>query len=186
VVRREKRYASLGPLSFSIAFTCGLITEPAPGYKVLCGFSFLPYSLSPRRPHSLIHIPAPASTMRFSSILFGLSALCTLPVFARMNQLASRTSNDHPAIARRQHHPRISVLTDICASVDLSVLKTLSILSLLEASASVEAHICLCITAVPIFVKTDPRIKEYVERVGENKATSAVNDMVKPLDRFAS
>lgn len=116
--------------------------------------------------------------MRFLSILFFLSALSTLPVFARMNQLVSRTSHDHPAIARRQHHPKRSILTDICASVDVSAFEKLSVKNLLDSSASVEVHICICISVVPIFVKTDRRIKDYVDRVGEKKAISAVNDMV--------
>ena len=119
--------------------------------------------------------------MRFLSILFLLSALSALPVFARMNQLVSRTSHDHPAIALRQHHPKRTVLADICASVDISALKKISVTKLLETGASIELHICICITVVPIFVKTDHRIKDYVDRVGEKKATSTINDMVRPL-----
>jgi hypothetical protein len=73
-----------------------------------------------------------------------------------MNQLVSRTSHDHPAIARRQHHPKRTVLTDICASVDISVLHKVSVAGLLEAGASVEVHICICMSLLyPIFVKTD-------------------------------
>jgi len=97
--------------------------------------------------------------MRFLSTLFLLSVLSTLPVFARMDQLVSRTSNDHPAVARRQHHAMRTSLTDICAPIDLSVLHKSSALGLLEASAAVKVHICICVTVVPVFVKTDVRIK---------------------------
>jgi len=120
--------------------------------------------------------------MRFLSILVFLSALFTLPAFARMNQLVSRTSHDHPAIARRQHHPKKAVLADICATVDISVLQKISAAKLLEAVTSVEVHICICITVVPLFVKTDHRIKDYVDRVGEKKATSTINEMVRLLN----
>ena len=123
--------------------------------------------------------------MRFLSTLVFLSALSALPVFARMNQLVSRTSHDHPAIAHRQHHPKRAILTDICASVDISVLQKISALKLLETSASIEVHICLCITLVPIFVKTDHRIKDYVERVGEKEAISTINDLVMQPNGFA-
>jgi hypothetical protein len=120
--------------------------------------------------------------MRFLSILFFLSALSILPVFSRMNQLVSRTSHDHPAIALRQHNPRKTILTDLCASVDMSVLQKVSAPKLLETSASVDVHICICITVVPIFIKTDHRIKDYVDRVGEKEAISTVNDLVKLLN----
>ena len=123
--------------------------------------------------------------MRFFSSLFFLSALFAFPTFARMNQLVSRTSHDHPAIARRQHHPKRAILTDICATVDISVLQKISATTLLEAVTSVEVHICICITLVPIFVKTDHRVKEYVDRVGEKKATSTIKDMVRLLMAFA-
>ena len=120
--------------------------------------------------------------MRFSSILFFLSAVFTLPAFARMNQLVSRTSHDHPAIARRQHHPTRAVLADICATVDISVLQKISAAKLLEAVTYVEVEICICISVVPLFVKTDHRIKDYVDRVGEKKATSTMNEMVRLLN----
>ena len=123
--------------------------------------------------------------MRFLSTLVFLSVLSALPVLARMNQLVSRTSHDHPAIARRQHHPKRAILTDICATVDISVLQKISATTLLEAVTSVEVHICICITLVPIFVKTDHRVKEYVDRVGEKKATSTIKDMVRLLMAFA-
>ena len=122
--------------------------------------------------------------MRFFSSLFFLSALLALPAFARMNQLVSRTSHDHPAIARRQHHPKRAALADICATVDISVLQKISATKLLEAVTSVEVHICICITLVPIFVKTDHRIKDYVDRVGEKKATSTIKDMVRLPNAF--
>jgi len=117
--------------------------------------------------------------MRFLSTLVLLSALFALPALARMNQLVSRTSHDHPAIALRQHHPRKAILADICASIDISVLQKVSAAKLLDVVASVEVHICICITVVAIFVKTDHRIKDYVDRVGEKKATSTINDMVR-------
>jgi len=123
--------------------------------------------------------------MRFSSILFFLSAFSVFPVFARMNQLVSRTSHDHPAIARRQHHPRKSAPTDVCASIDISVLLKVSAAKLLEASASVEVHICICITVVPTFVKSDVRIKDYVDRVGEKNAIIAIREMVRHANSFA-
>ena len=122
--------------------------------------------------------------MRFLSTLFFLSAFSTLPAFARMNQLVSRTNNDHPAIARRQHHPMRTPLTDICASVDLSVLPKISVAGLLEASISVEVDICLCVTVVPLFVKTDLRIKDYVNIVGEIGAITAIQDIVRLLDNL--
>ena len=122
--------------------------------------------------------------MRFLSILVFLSAFSALPAFARMSQLVSRTSHDHPAVALRQHHPKRAVLADVCASVDISALKKLSIIKLLETSASLEVHICLCISVVPIFVKTDHSIKEYVDRVGEKEATSTIKDMVRLLSGF--
>ncbi|KAF9652489.1 hypothetical protein BDM02DRAFT_3160966 [Thelephora ganbajun] len=120
--------------------------------------------------------------MRFLSILFFLSTLSTLPVFARMNQLVSRTSRDHPAIARRQHHSMITSLTDICASIDISAFQV-SIVGMLEASASIEVHICICISIVPIFVRTDVRVKDYANRVGEQNAIIAIRDMIKTSDR---
>jgi len=121
--------------------------------------------------------------MRFFSSLFFLSALFALPAFARMNQLVSRTSHDHPAIAHRQHHPK-RILADICANVDISVLQKISATKLLQAVASVEVHICICITLVPAFVKTDHRVKDYVDRVGEKKAASTIKDMVRLLNAF--
>ena len=120
--------------------------------------------------------------MRFSSILFLLSALSAVPVLARMNQLASRTTQDHPAIASRQHHPKRAILIDVCASVGISVHKKVSALGLLEAGADVEVHICLCLSLVPVFVKTDHSIKDYVDRMGEKKAISTINEMVTPLN----
>jgi len=123
--------------------------------------------------------------MRFFSTLFLLSALSTLPVFARMDQLVSRTSHDHPAIAHRQHHPKRTSLTDICAPIDLSVLHSVSALGLLKASAALEVHICICVAVVPVFVKTDVRIKDYVDRVGENNAIINIRNMVRvPLGGF--
>ena len=101
-----------------------------------------------------------------------------------MNQLVSRTSHDHPAIARRQHHLKRATLTDICATVDISVLKKISAAKLLEAVTSVEVHICICLTLVSTFVKTDHRIKEYADRVGEKKATSTIKDMVRLPNAF--
>jgi len=118
--------------------------------------------------------------MRFLSILLFLSALSTLPAFARMNQLVSRTSHDHPVIARRQHHPiRATTLTDVCGSINVSALQRISVLGILEASASAEVHICICITVVPAFVRTDARIKDYVDRVGEKNAITTIGDMVR-------
>jgi len=95
-----------------------------------------------------------------------------------MNQLVSRTSHDHPAIARRQHHPARTSLTDICAPVDVSVLHTISALGILEASATAKVHICICIAVVPVFVKTDVRIKDYVDQVGEKNAVVTIRNMV--------
>lgn len=69
-------------------------------------------------------------------------------------------------------------MTDICAPVDVSVLHKISAAGLLEASATAEVHICICITLVPIFVKTDVRIKEYVDQVGEKNAAVAIRNMV--------
>jgi hypothetical protein len=120
--------------------------------------------------------------MRFLSTLFLLSALPALPVFARMNQLVSRTSHDHPAIARRQHTAARADLTDICASVDLSSLLEISALGLFEASAAIELHVCICIAVVPIFVKTNVRIKDFVDRVGEKNAVISIRDMVSLLE----
>ena len=122
--------------------------------------------------------------MRFLSALFILSTLSTLPVFARMDQLVSRTSHDHPAIARRQHHPMRTSLTDICAPIDLSVLRSVSAAGLLKASATVEVHICICVTVVPVFVKTDVRIKDYADRVGEENAIINIRNMVRLLNSF--
>lgn len=122
--------------------------------------------------------------MRFLSILFLLSALPILPVFARMNQLISRTSHDHPTIARRQHHATRASLTDICAPIDLSLLQRVSAAGLLKASATVEVHICVCIAVVPVFVKTDVRIKDYVDRVGEKNAIITIRNMVRLLKNF--
>lgn len=101
-----------------------------------------------------------------------------------MDQLVSRTSHDHPAIARRQHHPKRTTLTDICAPIDLSVLHSVSAIGLLKASAGLEVHICICVTVVPMFVKTDVRIKDYVDRVGENNAIINIRDMVRLLGSF--
>lgn len=117
--------------------------------------------------------------MRFLSSLLLLSILSILPVLARMNQLVSKTSHDHPAIARRQHYPMRTTLTDICAPIDVSVLQKISAVGLLEASASVKVHICICITVVPVFVKTDARIKSYVDQVGEKNAVVAIRNMVR-------
>lgn len=122
--------------------------------------------------------------MRFSTTLFLLSALPALPVFARMNQLASRTSHDHPAIARRQYTPARTDLADICASIDISSLLKVSALGLVEAGAAVEVHVCICITVVPIFVETDVRIKDFVDRVGEKNAVTSIRDMVRLLKTF--
>lgn len=116
--------------------------------------------------------------MRFLTTLFLLSALPALPVFARMNQLVSRTSHDHPVIARRQHTPARTELTDICASIDVSSLLKISALGLVDAGAAVEVHVCICITVVSMFVKTDVRIKDFVNRVGEENAVITIRDMV--------
>lgn len=116
--------------------------------------------------------------MRFLSGLFLLLTLPVLPVLARMNHLVSRTSHDHPVIARRQHHTTKTSLIDICAPIDLSLLAKISATGILEASASVELHICICISVVPIFVKADVRIKGYVDHVGEQNAIINIKDMV--------
>lgn len=99
-----------------------------------------------------------------------------------MDQLVSRTSNDHPAIARRQHRPTRTSLTDICAPIDLSVLHKMSALGVLDASAAVEVHICICVTAVPVFVKADARVKHYVDLVGEKNAIIDIRNMVRLLN----
>ena len=96
-----------------------------------------------------------------------------------MNQLVSRTSHDHPAIARRQHNPLRADLTDICASIDISSLLEVSAVGLVDASATVEVHVCICIAVVPTFVKTDARIKDFVDRVGEKNAATSIRDMVR-------
>jgi hypothetical protein len=121
-------------------------------------------------------------TMRFLSFLFSLLAFSALQVFARMNQLASGTSHDHPTIARRQHHPRGTSLADICAPIDISLLEKISAAGILKTSASLEVHICICISVVPIFVKTDVRAKGYVDHVGEQSAIINIKDMVRLLN----
>ena len=124
--------------------------------------------------------------MRFFSSLFFLSALSVLPAFARMNQLVSRTSNDHPIIAHRQHQPVKASLLDVCAPVDISLLVKVSALGILEASASVEAHICICVSVVPVFVKSDIRIRDYVDRVGESVAITKIKELVRSLNLLGS
>ncbi|KAF9788432.1 hypothetical protein BJ322DRAFT_1048806 [Thelephora terrestris] len=119
------------------------------------------------------------------SLLF-LLALSISPVVARMNQLVSRTSHDHPAIARRQHHPTRASLIDICASIDASFLSRISAAGILEASASVEAHLCICISAVPVFVKADVRAKGFVDHVGEQNAIVRIREMINAADRRQS
>ena len=96
-----------------------------------------------------------------------------------MNHLASRTSHDHPVIAHRQHHPKRTPLIDICAPLDISLLSKISAAAILEASASVELHICICISVVSVFVKADARIKTYVDHVGEQNAIINIKDMVR-------
>lgn len=119
--------------------------------------------------------------MRFLSTLFILSVLSALPVFARMDQMVSRTSRDHPAIARRQHHTMRTSLADICAPVDLSLLPKVSVAGLLEVDAAIKVHICICVSVVPVFVKTDFRIKGYVDLVGEKDAVINIRNMVRLL-----
>ena len=116
--------------------------------------------------------------MRFLSTFFLLSALSILQVFARMNQLVSRTTHDHPAIARRQHHQTRSSLVDICAPIEISLLEGISVKGIIDAGASVKVHICLCISVVHIFVKADVRMKAYVDQVGEEKAIVDIKEMV--------
>ena len=116
--------------------------------------------------------------------LFILSAISIFPVVARMNQLVSRTTHDHPAIARRQHHPTRASLVDICAPIDVSLLAKISAAGILDATASVEVHICICISLVPVFVKTDVRVKGFVDHVGEQNAIIRIKDMVKLLSIF--
>ena len=122
--------------------------------------------------------------MRSLSALFLLSALPILPVLARMNHLVSRTSHDHPIIARRQHYPTRTSLTDICAPIDISLLPKISAAGILEASASVQLHVCICISVVPMFVKADVRIKGYVDHVGEQNAIIDIKDMVRLRNTF--
>lgn len=76
-------------------------------------------------------------------------------------------------------------MTDICAPIDISVLQKISAAGILEASAAAQVHICVCITAVPVLVKTDVRIKDYVDRVGEKNAIVAIGNMVRVLSGFA-
>jgi len=95
--------------------------------------------------------------------------------------MVSRTSRDHPAIASRQHHTMRASLADICASVDLSLLPKVSVAGLLEVDAAIKVHICLCVTVVPMFVKTDVRIKDYVDLVGETDAVINIRNMVRLL-----
>lgn len=116
--------------------------------------------------------------MHFSFSLFFLLAFSILPVFARMNQLVSRTSHDHPVIAHRQHHPKRASLIDVCAPIDISLLSKISAAGMLETSASAEVHICICVSAVSIFVKTDVRVKGFVDRVGEQNAVIKIKEMV--------
>jgi hypothetical protein len=119
--------------------------------------------------------------MRFLSTFFLLSALSILQVFARMNQLVSRTTHDHPVIARRQHHQTRSSLIDICAPVEVSLLEGISLKGIIDAGSSVKVQICLCISVVHLFVKADVRMKAYVDQVGEEKAIADIKDKVSPL-----
>jgi len=96
--------------------------------------------------------------------------------------MVSKTSRDHPAIARRQHHTTRASLTDICAPVDLALLHKVSAAGLLEAGATIKVHICICVTVVPLFVKTDVRIKGYVDLVGEKDAVINIRNMVRLLN----
>ena len=95
-----------------------------------------------------------------------------------MNQLVSRTTHDHPAIARRQYHQTRSSLVDICAPIEVSLLEGISVKGIIDAGASVKVHICLCISVVHIFVKADVRMKAYVDQVGEEKAIVDIKEMV--------
>jgi len=95
--------------------------------------------------------------------------------------MVSRTSRDHPAIARRQHHTMRTSLADICASVDLSLLPKVSVAGLLEVDAAIKVHICICVAVVPAFVKTDARVKSYANLVGEEDAVINIRNMVRLL-----
>lgn len=156
-------------------------------YKILYGFSLFPIPSLPRRSHhpnptGLDRLISESPTMRFLSSVFILSALSVLQVLARMNQLVSRTSHDHPTIARRQFHPSARSLVDICAQIDVSLSSKLSVVKILEASALVELHVCLCVSVVATFVKNDVRAKPYIDHFGEKNAITEIKELVGPLD----
>lgn len=127
--------------------------------------------------------------MRFlTPLLLVLSAFGISSVFARMNHVNTR-SGTHPSIARRQHKlPRL--LSDTCVQVEASVIISAMVdlvdsllLDLdLDLDLFAKADVCLCISSISLFIKTDVRIQAMVEHVGQEKVELMLEAIVSCLN----
>lgn len=159
-------------------------------------FFLLPPSLHPRASTASIkhHLHAlPRSTVELFNMRFQLtlifSALNVSSTFARMNHASTRT-HDHPSIARRQHQHQPLLLGDTCVQVKASVLinsmvEVVDSLNLLDTNTGLDlfakADVCLCLSAVSLFVQTDIRLRAMVDLVGEDKTELMLRTLVGPI-----
>lgn len=131
--------------------------------------------------------------MRFpiASLVLIISAFSVSSTFARMNHASART-HDHPSIARRQHQQLPRLLNDICVQIEASVVAQaigdlLAVQNLLGSGLGLgldldvfaKADICLCLSAVPLFVHTDIRIQALVDLVDEGQIEAMLTALVR-------
>jgi hypothetical protein len=89
-----------------------------------------------------------------------------------MNRVAQAKSS------RADHQPR--ALLDVCAYIDADLLSQQSILDI-PLSALLDADICLCLSALPLYLETNVKISTLIDLLGLTDVSALLQAVVSPI-----
>jgi hypothetical protein len=118
--------------------------------------------------------------------------LSALPALALL--LGARVSDAHRHDGREPHFHDTRELLDICANINVNLAADLGILDtdvhlgrstfrlgnscLAFTNAKPSIDICLCISALPLFIKANANVAAIVDIAGENAVTALLTALV--------